>query len=174
MGRFLDLLTGKLYSFANTTGADVNAGLSDKHIITPKSLVSSDVFCNTSIPLVLPSVFSTKSALLVVNTNVLVMPTNGCFFPNRSNQIKAQYFANVQTDTGLTGEICLVDLATNSVVAGSTILFTSSAYSTQNSNNFFVEAGKAYSFALRRSNGSSTKLVYLRGVTLTLKFLALQ
>lgn len=174
MGRFLDLLTGKLYSFANTAGADINAGISDKHIVTPKSLVSSDVFCNTSIPLVLSSVFSTKSALLVVNTNVLVIPTNSCFFPNRSNQIKAQYFANVQTDSGLTGEICLVDLATNSIVSGSSISFTNSAYNTQSSNSFFVEVGKAYSFAIRRSNGSASKFVYLRGVTLTLKFLAVQ
>jgi hypothetical protein len=171
MGRFLDLLTGKLYSFANTTGADINAGLSDRHIVTPKSLVTSDIFCNTSLPLVLPSIFSTKSALFVVNSNVLVIPSNGCFFPNRSNQIKSQYFVNVQTDSGLTGEICLVDLATNSIVSGSTVSFNNSVFNTQSSSSFNLEAGKAYSFAIRRSNGNASKFVYLRGATLTLKFL---
>jgi len=172
MGRFLDLLTGKLYSFANTTGLDVNAGTSDKHIVTPKSLASSDVFCNTSLPLVLPSVFSTKSALLVVNTNVLALPLNGNFFPSRSSSIKAQYFANVMVDAGLTGELCLVDVAANSIVAGSTLSFSNSSYITLSSNVFNVEAGKAYSFAIRRVSGSSSKFVYLRGATLTLKFLA--
>ena len=172
MGRFLDLLTGKLYSFANTKGSDINAGTSDKHIVTPKSLATSDVFCNTSLPLVLPSVFSTKSALFVVNPNVLVVPMNGNFFPNRSTLIKAQCFANVQTDAGLTGQLCLVDLATNSIVNGSTITFSNNTYRTQSSIVFTIEAGKAYSFALCRTSGSSSKYVYLRGATLTLKFLA--
>ncbi|MBA2611302.1 MAG: hypothetical protein H0U95_04970 [Bacteroidetes bacterium] len=171
MGRFLDLLTGKLYSFKNANGSDINIGLSDKLIVSPKALSESDVFCNTSIPLVLPSVFSTKSALFVINPNVIVIPTNGNFYPNRSTQIKTQFFANVYVNAGLMGELCLVDLATNKIVAGSTISFKNISYTTIASNVFNVEAGKVYSFALRRSNGTSTQLVYLRAATLTLKFI---
>ncbi len=172
MGRFFDLLTGHLYSFRNANGADVNLGTSDKLIVTPQSLKQSDVFCNTSIPLVLPSLFTTKSALFVVNSNVLLIPTNGYFFPNRSNTIKTQLFANTIVDAGLTGEICLVDLSNNTIVPNSTISFTNSTYSTISSNVFFVEAGKAYSIALRRSLGNASKFVTLRALTLTLKLLA--
>ncbi len=172
MGRFLDLVTGKLYSFENVSGADINKGVSDKLIVTPKALAQSDVFCNTSIPLVLPSVFKTSSALYVVNSNVLVIPTNGCFFSNRSTKIKAQLFANTIVDTGLTGELCLVDLSTNSIVANSIVRFTNSTYTTINSNVFVLEAGKAYSIALRRVSGTFSKYVSVRAATLTLKFLA--
>ncbi len=172
MGRFLDLLTGHFYSFKNANGADVNVGTSDKLIVTPQSLKQSDVFCNTSIPLVLPSVFKTKSALFVVNSNVLLIPTNGYFFPNRSNTIKTQLFANAIVDAGLTGELCLVDLSNNTVVPNSTISFTNSTYATISSSVFFVEAGTAYSIALRRSLGTASKFVTLRALTLTLKLMS--
>jgi hypothetical protein len=172
MGRFLDLLTGHLYSFRNANGADVNLGASDKLIVTPQSLKQSDVFCNTSIPLVLPSLFRTKSALFVVNSNVLVIPTNGYFFPSRSNNIKTQLFANTIVDAGLIGELCLVDLSNNSIVANSTTSFNNSTYATISSNVFFVEAGKAYAIAIRRSFGIASKFVSLRALTLTLKLLA--
>jgi hypothetical protein len=172
MGRFLDLLTGHLYSFKNANGVEINVGDSDKLIVTPQSLKQSDVFCNTSIPLVLPSLFTTKSTLFVLNSNVLVIPTNGYFFPNRSNSIKTQLFANTIVDAGLTGELCLVDLSNNTIVPNSIISFTNSSYATISSNVFFVEAGKAYSIALRRSAGNATQFVTLRSLTLTLKLLA--
>ena len=172
MGRFLDLLTGHLYSFRNANGADVNVGTSDKLIVTPQSLKQSDVFCNTSIPLVLPSLIKTKSALFVVNSNVFVIPTNGYFFPNRSNSFRTQLFANTIVDAGLIGELCLVDLSNNSIVPNSTVSFKNSSYSTISSNVFFVEAGKAYSIALRRLSGNTSKFVSLRALTLTLKLMS--
>ena len=172
MGRFLDLLTGHFYSFRNANGADVNLGTSDKLIVTPQSLKQSDVFCNTSIPLVLPSLFRTKSALFVLNSNVLVIPTNGYFFPNRSNSIKTQLFANTIVDLGLVGELCLVDLSTNTIVPNSTISFKNSSYATTSSKVFYVEAGKVYSIAVRRVSGNSSKFVSVRALTLTLKLVA--
>lgn len=172
MGKFLDLLTGHLFSFKNASGADINLGTSDKLIVTPQSLKYSDVFCNTSIPLVLPSVFKTKSALFIVNSNVLVIPTNGYFFPNRTNSIKSQLFANTIVDAGLIGELCLVDLSNNTIVPNSTISFNNIGYTTVSGNVFFIEAGKAYSIALRRVSGNTSKFVSLRALTLTLKLMS--
>lgn len=173
MGYFLDILTGKLFNFRNAKGSDINAGVSDKLIVTPKALVDSDQFSNTSIPLVLPSVFTTKSALLVVNSNVFVLPTNGYFFLNRQNKIKAQLFVYAIVDAGLIGEFCIVDIATNSIVANSTTTINNSTYACVGSSNIIeLEAGKAYSIALRRVSGNSTKFVSIRAATLTLKLVS--
>ncbi len=173
MGYFLDLLTGKLFNFRNAKGSDINAGISDRLIVTPKSLVDSDQFSNTSIPLVLPSVFKTKSALFVQNSHVFVIPTNGYYFLNRKQKIKTQLFAYAIADAGLVGELCIVDIATNSMVANSATQFKNSAYSCIASNNSIeLEAGKAYAIALRRVSGSSTKFVSVRAATLTLKLLS--
>ena len=169
MGYFLDILTGRLFNFRNAKGADINSGASDRLIVTPKALVDSDLFSNTSIPLVLPSVFTTKSTLYVINSNVFVIPTNSYFFTNKSNIIKTQLFANTLVDIGLTGEICIIDLATNNIVANSITSFTNTTYSTISSNLFYLETGKAYSIALRRVSGSSSKVVSIRAATLTLK-----
>lgn len=171
MERFIDLSTGKLYRFKQAVGSDVNKGLSDSLILTPKSLAESNLLCNTSIPLVLHSPFKTKSALFAVNSHVLVIPLNGCFYPNRSVNIKAQYFANAYAHSGLSGELCLVDIATRNIVNGSILSFSNSSYQTLSSSVFTVESGKVYSFALRRTKGATSKMVYLRGATLTLKFL---
>lgn len=174
MGYFLDILTGKLFNFRNAKGSDVNAGISDKLIVTPKSLVDSDQFSNTSIPLVLPSVFTTKSALYVQNSNVFVIPTNGYYFLNRQQKIKTQLFAYAIVDAGLVGELCIVDIATNSIVANSATQFKNTEYSCIASNNLIeLEAGKAYSISLRRVSGNSTKFVSVRAATLTLKLLSI-
>ncbi len=170
MGYFLDILTGKLFNFRNAKGSDVNVGTSDKLIVTPKALAESDLYSNTSIPLVLPSVFKTKSALYVVNNNVFVIPTNGYFFPNRKTNIKTQVFAYAMVDAGLVGEICLVDIATNKIVANSITPFKNTSYACIVSSNLIeLEAGKAYSIAIRRVSGNSSKFVFVRAATLTLK-----
>ncbi len=172
MGYFLDILTGKLFNFSNAKGIDINAGTSDKLIVTPKALADSDQFCNTSIPLVLPTVFSTKSALFVVNTNVFVLPTNGYFFLNRSTKIKAQLFGYTIVDAGLVGEVCIVDIGTNKIVANSTTAFKNTIYSCIASNIVELEAGKAYSIALRRVSGTASKSVSVRAATVTLKLVS--
>jgi hypothetical protein len=172
MGRFLNLLTGHFYSFKNASGADINLGTSDKLIVTPHSLTKSDVFCNTSIPLVLPSLYKVKSNLFALNPNVLLIPTNGYFFPNRSPIIQTQLFANTIVEAGLVGELCLVDVSNNKIVPNSSIVFKNTIYNTISSNVFYVEAGKVYSVALRRVSGTATQFVTLRALTLTLKLQA--
>ena len=173
MGYFLDILTGRLFNFRNAKGSDINSGASDRLIVTPKALVDSDQFSNTSIPLVLPSVFKTRSALYVVNSNVFVLPTNGYFFLNRKPKLKAQLFIYAGVDSGLTGECCIVDIATNKIVAHSITSFKNTTYACIASNNLIeLEAGKAYSIALRRVSGSSTKFVSVRAATITLKLLS--
>lgn len=174
MGYFLDILTGRVFNFRNAKGTDINAGSDDRLIVTPKALAESDVFCNTSIPLVLPTTFTTKSALYVINNNVFVVPTNGFFFPHRKPKIKAQLFAYAMADKGLVGELCLVDIATTKIIAHSTISFQNNTYACISSSDLIeLEAGKAYSLAIRRTSGVSTKSVSVRAATLTLKLLSL-
>lgn len=172
MKHFLDIVTGKLFHFRNAKGSDINTGSSDKLIVTPKALAESDLFCNTSIPLVLPSVFKTKSALYVQNSNVFVIPTNGFFFLNRQHKIKTQLFAYVVADADLIGEFCIVNIATNNIVANSITQFKNTTYSCINSNVFELEAGNAYAIALRRVSGTSSKFVSVRAATLTLKLVS--
>ncbi len=173
MNYFLDIVTGKLFHFRNAKGSDINTGSSDKLIVTPKALLESDLFCNTSIPLVLPSVFKTKSALFVVSNFVWLIPNNGFFFPNRKPKIRTQLFAYAFADAGLIGEFCVIDIATNKIVANSTTQFKNTTYSCINSNVFELEAGKAYAIALRRVSGTSSKFVSIRAATITLKLVSL-
>lgn len=172
MGRYLDLLTGKFFSFRNANGTDVNAGVSDRLLITPLALAKSDSFSNIGLSITYPSVLSTKSALFVVSGQSVVIPTNSFFFPSRSNIIQAQLFCNVNVDAGLKGELCFVDLSNNTVVPNTTVQFTNSTYTTIATNVFSVEAGKTYAIAIRRESGASNKFVYLRAATMTLKLLA--
>jgi hypothetical protein len=174
MGYFMDILTGRLFNFRNAKGSDVNVGISDKLIITPKALIESDLFSNTSIPLVLPSVFSTKSGLYIQNTSVFVIPTNGYYFLNRKQKIKTQLFAYTVVENGLVGELCIIDISTNSIVANSVTLFNNTTYGCIAGNNLIeLDAGKAYCIALRRVSGNSSKLVSVRAATLTLKLVSL-
>lgn len=172
MGRFLDLMTGKTYHFAQASGKDIDKGLSDELIITPKALAHSHMMCNTSIPLVLPSVFNTKSALWVQHPHVFLIPDNGYFFPNRCSNIQAQLFAYVKTNADLTGEVCLVDVALQKIVAHSNIAFTNHHYACIATPMFELEAGKAYTLALRRTSGNHRHQVLLKAATLTLKLMS--
>jgi hypothetical protein len=172
MARYLDLFTGRLFNFRNAKGSDINAGTSDKLIVTPLALAKSQSYCNVGLPIVYASVLSTKSALFVVSNQAIVIPTNSFFYQNRSNTIQAQLFASVNADTGLRGEICLVDLGNNAVVPNTTVQFTNTNYTTLSTNIFTIEAGKSYAIAIRRESGASNRFVYLRGATITLKLLA--
>lgn len=174
MGNFLDILSGRIFNFRNANGADINAGVSDKLIVTPKALSQSDVFSNTSIPLVLSASFSSKTGNFVNSTSFFLLPTNGYFFPNRKTKIQAQLFAFAIADAASTGEICLVDAQTNAVVPNSTFSFSNTSWTCVNGNIIEVEAGKMYTIAIRKSIGSSTKNVQLRAATLTLKLLSNQ
>lgn len=172
MGNFLDILSGRIFNFRNANGADINAGVSDKLIVTPKALSQSDVFSNTSIPLVLSASLSSKTSTFVATTNFFLIPTNGYFFPNRKTKIQAQLFAFAIADTGCTGEICLVDANTSVVVPNTTFSFTATSWTCVNGGLIEVEAGKIYTIAIRKSIGATSKAVQLRTATITLKLLS--
>jgi hypothetical protein len=172
MGNFLDILSGRIFNFRNATGEDVNAGTSDKLIVTPKALSKSDAYSNTSIPLVFASSLSTKSSSFTANQFSFVVPTNGFFFPNRKPLIQAQLFVYVIAEAASTGEICLVDPVTNAVVQNTTFSFNNTAWACIAGNITTVEAGKAYTIAIRRSAGSSGKTVQVKAAILTLKLLS--
>lgn len=172
MGNFLDILSGKIFNFRNAKGADVNAGVSDKLIVTPKALSESDAMSNASIPLALPSSFTSKSNTFASSIFVFVIPTNGYFFHNRKTKIQAQLFAYAIADTASTGELCLVDGITNIAVPNTTFSFNNTSWSCVNSPLIEVEAGKLYTIALRKSSGITTKTVQVKAATLTLKLLS--
>lgn len=172
MGNFLDILSGKIFNFRNANGADINAGVSDKLIVTPKALSQSDVFNNTSISLVLSASLSSKTGSNVNSSAFFLIPTNGYFFPNRKTRMQAQLFAFAIADAGSTGEISLVDAQTNTVVPNTTFSFSNTSWACVNSDLIEVEAGKMYTIAIRKSVGTSTKTVQLRAATLTLKLLS--
>jgi hypothetical protein len=173
MANFLDILSGRIFNFRNATGADVNAGTSDKLIVTPKAIAQSNAMSNTSISLVLPSLLTSKITSFVANPYVFVIPTNGYFFPNRQAKMQAQLFVYVIADAACTGEICLVDALTNTIVPNTTFSFTNNSWVCVNGTIIELEAGKIYTIALRRSLGSSSKLVQLRAATLTIKLLSI-
>lgn len=174
MGNFLDILSGRIFNFRNANGTDINAGVSDKLIVTPKALSQSDVFSNTSISLVLSASLSSKTGSNTNSTAFFLIPTNGYFFPNRKTKIQAQLFAFAIADTASTGEICLVDAQTNTIIPNSTFSFSNTTWTCVNGNIIEIEAGKMYTIAIRKSIGSSTKTVQLRAATLTLKLLSNQ
>lgn len=169
MGTFLDILSGKIFNFRNAKGADINAGVSDKLIVTPKALSESDAMSNASIPLALPSSFTSKSNTFSANLFVFVIPTNGYFFHNRKAKIHAQIFAYAIADSGSTGELCLWDAQTNAPVPNTTFSFNNNSWSCVNGSAIEVEAGKLYTIGLRRSSGINTKTVQVKAATLTLK-----
>lgn len=172
MGNFLDILSGRFFNFRKAGGADINAGISDALIVTPKALSQSDVFSNTSISLVLSASLSSKTGTFNKSNAFFLIPTNGYFFPNRKTNIQAQLFAFAIADTASTGEICLVDAQSSIVVPNTTFSFSNTSWACVNSGLIEVEAGKMYAIAIRKSAGSSTKTVQLRAATLTLKLLS--
>lgn len=172
MGNFLDILSGRIFNFRNASGKDINAGTSDKLIVTPKSLFQSDVFSNTSIPLVLSASLNSRTNLFVAPPDFFLIPTNGFFFPNKKTKIQAQLFAFAIADTGCTGEVCLVDAATSTVVPNTTFAFTNTSWLCVNGGLIEVEAGKMYTLAIRKTVGAASKTVQLRAATLTLKLLS--
>lgn len=172
MGSFLDILSGRIFNFRNATGADINAGTSDKLIVTPKALSQSNAFSNTSIPLVLPALLTSKINTFVASPYYFLIPTNGYYFPNRQSKIQAQLFAFTIADSACTGEVCIADAVTGIIIPNSTFAFSNTSWVCVNGTNVELEAGKMYMIAIRRSIGTSSKLVQLRAATLTLKLLS--
>jgi hypothetical protein len=171
MGNFLDILSGRIFRFKNATGDDINAGASDKLIVTPEALSKSDAFSNASIPLALPASFNTKSNSFVPCPYVFVIPTNGFFYSGRQPMLQAQVFAFAKAEADSTGELCLIDAQTKQEIEGSKISFANSSYACLATSVFEIENGKLYTIALRRSSATS-KTVEVRAATLTLKLLS--
>ncbi|MFL5763893.1 MAG: hypothetical protein ACJ77K_08140 [Bacteroidia bacterium] len=173
MGNFLDILSGKIFRFKNANGSDINAGVSDKLIVTPEALSKSDAFSNTSISLVLPASLVSKSNTFTANAASFIIPANGGFFPKRKSIVQAQLFAFVLCDAGTSGELCVWDANTNAAVPNTNFSFTNTAWVCVNGNIIELEAGKIYTIALRRLTGTSPKAVQVKAATLTIKFLSI-
>ncbi len=173
MGLFLDILSGRIFNFRNAKGSDINAGVSDLLIVTPKALIGSEVFCNTSIPLVFTSPLSTKATTFTASTYQVVIPNNGFLFPNRGSKIKIQVFANVIADAGSTGELCIWDTNANIAVANTNFSFTNTVWAIASSPIFLLDAGKVYTLAIRKKTGTNMLGVQLRSATMTIQIPAL-
>jgi hypothetical protein len=169
MGLFLDILTGRIFNFRNAKASDVNTGTSDNLIVTPKSLAGSEVFCNTSIPLVFTSPLSTKTTTFTASTYQVVIPSNGFLFPNRGTKVKIQVFANVIADIGSTGELCIWDANANVAVANTNFSFTNTGWAIVGSPIYLLDAGKVYTIAIRKKTGTNMLNVQLRSATMTLQ-----
>jgi hypothetical protein len=171
MGSFLEIFSGKLLRFRTASKADVDAGTSDKLIVTPFSLAKSTAMSNVGFPLVVPSPWSCSATTFSYGSNPFVMPANGFFFPNRQTTIQAQLFIYGITDLITTGEICIVDAITNVAVANSTLTFNNNAWGCTGGAVFQLEAGKVYNIALRKSLGLLFNTVQVKAATITFKLL---
>ena len=171
MGSFLEIVSGKLFRLRTASKSDVDAGTSDKLIVTPLSLSQNSSISNASFTLVLPSSWSCSLTTFSYSPNAFVMPTNGFFYPNKQSSIQAQLFVYGLADLGATAEVCIVDAVTNVAVAGATFTFNNTAWGCTASAVFQVQAGKAYTIALRKSLGLLFNAVQLKAATITFKLL---
>ncbi len=169
MGLFLDILTGRIFNFRNAKGTDINAGVSDALIVTPKALVGSEVFCNTSIPLVFTSPLANKTTTFLVSTYQVVIPSNGFLFPNRGSKVKIQVCANVIAEGGSTGEVCIWDVYANVQVPSTNFSFSNAGWAIVNSPIYLLNAGKVYTLAVRKVTGVNSANVQLRSATMTIQ-----
>ena len=92
---------------------------------------------------------------------------NGYFFSGRGNSFSAQLIVYAKVDSGAVGEISLVDIATGLTVSGSPISVSSTSYGIVASPVFTIQAGKVYSYAMRRLSGGILTNVYLRTALIT-------
>lgn len=168
MALLTDLLTGRLLKLRLASGADVLAGISEKHLVTPKSLSDAGLVppgsgggSGISIPFVLDQNVFGGFTTFSPGTHYGILPSGG-------GTLQAKLYAYGYTDFGTPGQACLWDVAANSQVAGSTVTLDSSSAALKVSALFNVTPGKVYTYALRRGSGSSG-FAYLRSALLAIQ-----
>jgi hypothetical protein len=171
-----DILSGKLFKFRTATGSDVDAGTSDKLIITPLSLKNSSLGSGTEAvasmhfgisnpPLITGSTFFS----LADHYELTPDTGNGYFYTGRGNVFTARLFVYAKIDNpGGLGEACLYNVSDNTVVSGSTVSFGTTAYVNYKSADFNLLPNKAYAVGIRRSSAFATN-AYLRAALVTIK-----
>jgi hypothetical protein len=159
------------------TGADVDAGTSDKLLVTPKSLKDSQVGDTLPNETVSVMPFYISSFGMVNNQTTFdvgdhYIPTpdsgNGYFYTNRGNVFTARLFVYGRIDISGTGEACLWNVSDNVQVIGSTVSFSVNQYALFKSGDFTILPNKVYAVALRRSSFTATN-AYLRAALVTIK-----
>jgi hypothetical protein len=163
-----DLLTGKFFRFRLASGADVLVGTSQKHLVTPKSLLdaglvppSSGGSAGASIPFVL-------NQQVVANFTSFSAGSHYGILPAAPSPLSARLYAYCNADPGgAAGEVCLWDVAANSMVSGSVITVNAVPLTLYQSAVFNVAPGKVYTYALRRTNTLAT-FIYLRSALLVI------
>jgi len=171
MSIFTEILSGKLFKLRTASGTEADSGTSDKLIVTPKSLHDSSYLkeAASSICFDMDSAIQVATTTLTIgNRYALTAPTgNGYFFSGRGNSFSAQLTIYAKVDSGAVGEISLVDISTGLAVSGSQISVNSTSYVIDSSGVFTIQAGKVYSYAMRRLSGGILANVYLRTALIT-------
>ncbi len=171
-----DILSGKIFKFKTASGADVDAGTSDKLIVTPSSLKNSSA--GTVNETVATMHFGMSNSPLFTNSTFFTLADhyeltpdsgNGYFYTGRGNVFTARLFVYAKIDNlGGTGEICLYNVSDNVVVSGSTVSFNTTQYAIYKSADFTLLPNKAYAIGVRRSSAFATN-AYLRAALATIK-----
>ncbi len=171
MGVLTDLLSGRLFRFKSALGTDVNLGTSDKLILTPKSVKDSELIREAVVTVSFPldTAASSSNATFAFGTRWEIMPPTGndFGFTARANQFSARLHIYGKVDSGATGEVCLVDAATGSIVNGSSIIISSTSYSILSSSPFTIDSNKLYTYGLRRVTGALFTSAFLRSALLS-------
>ena len=164
MSIIADILSGRIFKFKTALGSDVDAGTSDKLLVTPLSLKSSglgsgnETVASMHFGISNPPLF-TNSTFFSLADHYEITPDsgNGYFYTGRGNVFTARLFVYAKIDNpGGVGECCLYNVSDNAVVAGSTVLFNATQYAIYKSADFNLLPNKAYAVAVRRYSAFST------------------
>lgn len=171
MSLIMDLLSGRLFKFRLASASDINQGTSDKMLITPKGLADSQLFTVASVPFVMSAPFVVTSTNWTVAPYQALIPTWGTdyLFIRRANQFTARFFINCITDWNCAGEVTLWDIAANAPVGGSSIFVGQNSWMILPASLFYLNAGKVYSFAIRKTIPSSTGNITVASALLTMQ-----
>ena len=171
MSFIADFLSGKFFKFRIAGAGDINQGTADNMLITPKGLADSQLFTVASIPFVLPQPFVVTNTAWTVAPYQALVPTFGTdyLFIKRANQFTARFFINCITDWGCAGEVTLWDISAAAPVGGSSIFVGQNTWMILPASLFYLTAGKAYSFAIRKTIPTSTGNVQIGSALLTMQ-----
>jgi hypothetical protein len=173
MSIIADILTGKLFRFKTATGPDVDAGVTDKKIVTPVSILASSFLSERTSVLHFPSASDVNTSSTNFQPGAIYNLTsstgNHYFLTNRQNSFTAKFFAYVKADSGAAGEICLWDIGASAIVTGSTIAFNNTGFSILASGEFSIQANKVYTYAIRKTSGGLLTNVSFRTALVTFK-----
>ncbi len=172
MGRILDLFTGKLFGFKSAKGTDVDLGVSDRLIVTPKSLGESalkNVPMMGTIQFALDGAIQVASTTLSLGSRYVMLADNAAayFFSSNATRVDARLSVLARADSGSTGEIALANAISGQVIPGSQILINSDTFTRYSSGVFQLDMAQSYSYTMRKLTGGLLAATYLRTALIT-------